>query len=137
MKALVPHTIGILLITVLALMPADGLAQKRKHQKKGSPPVWATAHGHRAKQATVQTVRYVYNPEYNIYYDRQQEVYLYVHTGRWVVSAGLPISLNNRDVRDGFSVELSGITTRPYSANATHIKRYRKYAKRRYLACYE
>lgn len=134
MKALVKNTFGIVLITALALMPVDTSAQKKKHHKKGGPPAWAPAHGYRAKKASVQTVRYVYNPDYNIYYDRQQELYIYANTGRWVVSARLPISLNNRDVRDGFSVELSGIVDKPYTSNATHVKRYRKYSKRRYYA---
>ncbi|WP_420575635.1 hypothetical protein [Ekhidna sp.] len=134
MKALVQNTVGILLIMAMAFMPADISAQRKHHHKKGGPPSWAPAHGYRAKKAVSQTARYMYNPDYNIYYDRRKEAYIYVSFGRWVISSRLPMDLNHRNVRDGFSVELAVNHSQPYSLNARHIKTYRKYSKRRYYA---
>ena len=150
------HTLGILLL-MLVFGFTDTIAQGRgrgndkpfKHKKekhhhhgkwyhdehhKGGPPSWAPAHGYRAKRHHIQTVRYVYNPDYNIYFDRHNEVYIYTSRGRWVVSARLPISLNHRSVRDGFLVEIELTGHAPYAYNHVHVKQYRRYAKRRYYA---
>lgn len=164
MKAYVQHTLGMLTIMLIMFTTVDVFAQGRGrgkgkdkdhfHQKgkyhadksewnhgkhhKGGPPSWAPAHGYRAKNnhrhADRHIVRYVYNPDYNIYFDRQREVYIYVSHGRWVVNARLPMSLNNRSVRNGFLVELSLHGATPYTNNHRHLRQYRKYAKRRYYA---
>ena len=41
------------------------------HGKRQGPPPWAPAHGFRAN------TRYVYFPEYNIYYDLKLGIYIY------------------------------------------------------------
>ncbi len=103
---------------------------KQRHQVKKGPPVWAQAHGYRIKQVH----RFTYFPEYNIYYDQRREVFLYVDAGVWRMSVNLPYPVRMRNLRRTYSVELNLSANNPVANNAYHIKRYRKYGKRRYYA---
>ena len=81
------------------------------HYKIAGPPSWAPAHGHYKNRR--HATRYAYNPDYNIYYDRVDEVYIYVRVGRWEVSARLPYELSHRSVRNGFIAEANHIDYGP------------------------
>lgn len=131
MKAQLQNILGILMIMLLTLVPTDINAQRKQHPKgkKGGPPAWAPAHGYRAQKA-----RYVYTPQYNVYYDRHREVYIYLNMGKWEIAARLPLLLRRVDYYNAQHVEIHMVSDAPYVYNARHINRYRKYAKRRYFA---
>lgn len=104
-----------LFLILLFLLPLDTLAQ----QQKQGPPPWAPANGYRAK------VRQIYFPNYNMYYDLQKGVYIYLNKDRWQVSVNLPtifgrISLNNTP-----KVELELNTDSPQRYNAQHVLKYK------------
>ena len=99
-------TIALSVIFALSLsMPTQVSA--RNHRV----PYWAPAHGYRAQ------TRQVYFPEYNMYYDIQQGVYISVNNGRWSASLDLPIRLRNVNFRNSRYVELNVNSRAPQCYN--------------------
>lgn len=88
--------------------------------KRGGPPPWAPAHGHRAKHA------YRFYPSVGVYVDVRTGQYFYMSGGTWTVSAQLPprIVLDG----DGF-VTLELETDQPYNHYEQHKVRYNGHGK--------
>ena len=128
--------VGMALVMLLAFTEVDACNHhKQKHHKhkkyiKKGPPVWAQANSYR----TVAIHRFTYFPEYNLYFDQRREVFVYLNAGRWMISAELPVFIHPYNLRRAYSVELNLQANNPVAQNAYHMKRYRKYAKRRYYA---
>lgn len=117
MKTRLQAILGALLVFAIALTPGDALAhgngkkkghhKHKNHHRHEAPPSYAPVYGYHHQVVVQPIARYVYNPEYNIYYDRREQVYFFISRGQWVFSAQLPMQLNSRTVRNGFQVSLS------------------------------
>ncbi|WP_436517188.1 hypothetical protein [Ekhidna sp. To15] len=101
----------------------------KKHIKKG-PPIWAQAHGYKTKSIH----RFTYFPAHNIYYDQRRQVFVYFDTGVWSFGTQLPLRMRRVDLRRSYSVDLNLLSDNPVADNAYHMKRYRRYGKKRYYA---
>lgn len=75
-----------------------------------SPPPWAPAHGHRAKQ--VQEYRYVYYPEQQVYYAPESSQWFWLSGGSWQFGVSLPSQFGGFSVSGGVPVVLN--SSRPY-----------------------
>lgn len=80
------------------------------------PPPWAPAHGYRAKQ-----YRYVYYPEYEVYYAPETRLWFWLDGGRWRFGATLPGYLPLVGV-PGVSIILG--SERPYYEHRVVIEHY-------------
>lgn len=111
------------LLVLLALsfaIPMDTIAQKHSKNKKGNgPPAWAPAHGYR------NTTRHVYFPDYNVYYDVQNNKYLYRNAGFWTSGYRLPTRYAQYNLQSAKMVELELNTNKPYKYNASHVAQYK------------
>lgn len=85
-----------------------------KHHQ-APPPAHAPAHGVRAMH------HYHYYPAAEVYFDLDRRVYFYVSDGRWVMSAALPLAV---DEELGARVALEMETDRPYVRHAEHKSKY-------------
>lgn len=83
--------------------------------KKGGPPPWAPAHGHRAKH------KYRYYSSSRVYHHRERGAYFYYKDGQWRVSISLPSSIRI-DVGDYVTLEMD--TDKPYKWDREVIKKY-------------
>lgn len=83
---------------------------------QADPPPWAPAHGYRAKE-----YRYVYYPQYEVYYAPATQNWFWLDGGRWRVGASLPSGIVVAGV-PGVSVVLG--TQRPYEMNTYVVARY-------------
>lgn len=128
---------GMSLVMMFAFTQAEACNQHKKqkhhghknHVKKG-PPIWAQAHGYKTKHVH----RFTYFPEYNIYYDQRRNGFIYVDAGFWRFDAELPFPMRTSDLRRSYRVELNLPSNNPVADNAYHVKRYRRYGKKRYYA---
>ena len=103
-----------LCLLFLFLLPLDVVAQKKQ-----GPPSWAPAHGYRAK------VHQIYFPDYNMYYDLQKGVYIYLNKDRWQINVNRPSILGDIDLNSSRKVELELNTDSPQRYNAQHIFKYK------------
>lgn len=109
-----------------ALLLAGCIVVKDRHpqhgMKRGGPPPWAPAHGHRAKHA------YHYYPSVGVYVDLRTGQYFYMNGGVWTVSAQLPTGIVLGT--DGY-VRLELETDRPYTYYEQHKVKYRGHGKQK------
>lgn len=109
-----------------ALLLAGCVVVKDRHpqvgMKRGGPPPWAPAHGHRAKQA------YHFYPNVGVYVDLRTGQYFYMNGGVWTVSAHLPTGIVLGT--DGY-VRLELETDRPYTYYEQHKVKYRGHGKQK------
>lgn len=75
-----------------------------------SPPDWAPAHGHRAKQE--RQYEYVYYPAQQIYYAPSNGMWFWLNGGNWQVGVNLPPSYQGYRRTEGLPVVLT--SSRPY-----------------------
>lgn len=80
------------------------------------PPPWAPAHGYRAKQ-----YRYIYYPQYEVYYAPETRLWFWLDGGRWRFGAALPAYLPLVGV-PGVSIILG--SDRPYYEHPLVIEHY-------------
>ena len=83
--------------------------------KKGGPPPWAPAHGHRAKH------KYQYYPSSRVYYEKERGVYFYYRDGQWQLSVSLPSNIRI-DVNDYVTLEMG--TDKPYEYDHEIVERF-------------
>lgn len=79
------------------------------------PPPWAPAHGLRAKQH-----RYVYYPEYQVYYAPETRLWFWFGGGQWRAGASLPAGLVG--AAPGISLVLD--TGHPYERHDYVVQQY-------------
>jgi hypothetical protein len=84
-------------------------------KSKGGPPPHAVAHGYRAKHA------YRYYPSGHVYFDLKREVYFYLESGRWRMTACLPQTYY---VLLGDYVMIEMESDRPYTEHRKHKQKY-------------
>lgn len=116
--------IGLLAMFLLpSLSKAQGKSNqhKQKHEiKQNGPPPWAPAHGYRSK------TRYVYFKDYNIYYDNQRGIYIYLRKGEWEFSASIPKSVKIGDLEAAVKIDIDLSTDHPEKFWEEHKKKYPK-----------
>lgn len=95
------------LATACALPVAPALAD---------PPPWAPAHGYRAKQ-----YRYVYYPEYQVYYAPESRLWFWFGGDQWRTGVSLPAGMVVGAV-PGVSLVLD--TGRPYERHDYVVERH-------------
>ncbi|MEP1032794.1 hypothetical protein [Ekhidna sp.] len=128
---------GIAIVMLFAFTNAEACKHHKKHKhqahkqhiRKG-PPVWAQAHSYKTKHIH----RFTYFPAHNIYYDQRRQVFIYLDTGVWRFGSQLPFRMSSVNLRRSYSVELNLLSNNPVADNAYHVKRYRRYGKKRYYA---
>jgi len=139
MKAHGKNTLKKLVTIAWVLLTMSAFA----HHEKGSHKNPHYHNHHKKKQSeTSHTLHpygfvsghYLYNPEYKIYFHIEDKRYIYPYRDGWISSTHLPKALNHREVRDGFTKKLV-IYGAPHFAKRRHTKPYRRYVRRRYLAC--
>ncbi|MCH6557792.1 MAG: hypothetical protein IH803_06210 [Nitrospirae bacterium] len=106
-------------VVVKERMPGVGM-------KRGGPPPWAPAHGHRAKHA------YHYYPASGVYFNVSTGMYFYLGGGSWQISATLPSAIVI-DSHDFVTLELE--SDRPYIHYKEHKakfpgKKHKKHTKK-------
>lgn len=79
------------------------------------PPPWAPANGHRAKQ-----YRYVYYPEYQVYYAPETRLWFWFGGDQWRAGASLPAGM----VGVGPGVSLVLDTGYPYERHGYVVEQY-------------
>ena len=84
-----------------------------------SPPPWAPAHGHRAKQ--VQEHQYVYYPAQQVYYAPATGTWFWMNGGNWQVGVNLPARYQAYTT-NGVSVALH--SSQPYVQHVYVEERY-------------
>ena len=97
---------------------AQGKGPRHKNQKQVGPPPWAPAHGYRAK------TRYVYFRDYGVYYDNTRGVYISLHDGKWEVTARIPVTLLEVDLKAAVKIDLDLDTDTPQKFYNEHKKKY-------------
>jgi hypothetical protein len=112
---------GIMVLLALVLvLPIDSIGQGRSNEKGGGgPPPWAPAKGYRAQ------TRHVYFSDYNIYFDLQRSVYIYLSGGKWIISPSLPTRYAKIDFKRAVKVELELNSDNPQRHNANHVAKYK------------
>lgn len=115
MKTKTSLTILSFCLTLLFFLPTEAFAQN----KKQGPPSWAPAHGYRAK------VRQIYFPDYNMYYDLQKGVYIYLNKDSWQISVNLPTIFGRINLSNTPKVQLELNTDSPQRYNAEHLMKYK------------
>lgn len=73
-----------------------------------------------------ESTRQLYFPQQNIYYDLQEEVYIYPFGGEWVKSYGLPPFITAEELENSVKVQLSLDTQEPQEFNREHRVLYAK-----------
>jgi len=114
--------LGMMLIFFMAFAPMDAEAHKGhkgKHKHRVHNPYWVPAHIIKAN------VRHVYFPDYNVYYDRWNDTFIYLEGRRWVVSGRVPVCLNRINFTRAYKVGLYIDSPRPYVYNRRHLADYR------------
>ncbi|HTN66744.1 MAG TPA: hypothetical protein VL051_11245 [Burkholderiaceae bacterium] len=85
-----------------------------------SPPPWAPAHGHRAKQA--QQYRYVYYPAQQVYYAPASQTWFWMSGSNWRFGVNLPAQYRGYAASGGVPVVLH--SSRPYVEHVYVEKNY-------------
>ncbi len=98
--------VAIALLATAIAVPLEALAD---------PPPWAPAHGYRAKH------RYLYYPDYQVYYAPETQMWFWLDGGSWRFGASLPAGVVVAGV-PGVSVMLN--TERPYEQHAYVVEHY-------------
>lgn len=88
------------------------------------PPPWAPAHGYRAKQ-----YRYVYYPEYQVYYAPETRMWFWLGGGQWRNGISLPTGYAVGAV-PGVSVILD--TGMPYERHEYVVEQYGGHGKHKH-----
>ncbi|HJW24337.1 MAG TPA: hypothetical protein VJ576_05505 [Rhodocyclaceae bacterium] len=80
------------------------------------PPPWAPAHGYRAKQH-----RYIYYPEYQVYYAPETQLWFWFGGGQWRTGVSLPAGMF---IGGAPGVSLMLDTGYPYQRHGYVVERY-------------
>lgn len=114
---------GLLILLALTfVIPFSTLGQV-KGKGKVKPPVWAPAHGFKAK------THYVYFPDLNFYYDIKKNVYIYQNGKKWSESAKLPSKYANVEMKRAAKVEIERDEDKPQKYNDEDIEKYKDRSK--------
>ncbi|MDN4165637.1 hypothetical protein QWY31_08995 [Cytophagales bacterium LB-30] len=100
---------------------------RRNHHRQG-PPEWAPAHGYR-HQHQARNYRHVYFPEYNVYFDTQREVYIYLGRNGWEISARVPLPYRQVNFFEVAWVALDVYNDYPFYDNRAHCRMYGRYQR--------
>jgi len=77
--------------------------------------------------------RYIYYDDYDMYYDHQRQVYLYINNGSWTVSANIPYHLRRVDISQVRSYNVNYTGSDPYRYQQQHRRESREYNQVRYV----
>lgn len=128
---------GMALTMLLAFTQVEACSNHKKHKQNANkasmrkgPPIWAQGNSYKTKHIH----RFTYFPTHNIYYDQRRQVFVYFDSGMWRFGTELPFALRGVNLRRSYSVELNLLAKNPVANNAYHLKRYKRYAKKRYYA---
>lgn len=94
-------------LAAACVLPAPALAD---------PPPWAPAHGYRAKE-----YRYVYYPQYQVYYAPETQLWFWLGGGQWRAGVSLPAGMYLGGA-PGVSVVLD--TGHPYERHDYVVRQY-------------
>jgi len=111
----------IILFALTIALPLDIFGQAKG--KKVKPPVFAPAHGFKAK------TRYVYFPDPNFYYDVKKNIYIYPSGKKWSVGPKLSSKYSGIDLKRAAKVEIELDEDKPQKYNEEHIEKYKDKSK--------
>lgn len=125
------HTLAglVMLMTMAFFLPTESRAQVYVNIHKHHH--WAPSCGYQPH------TRYIFYPDYNMYYDLRREAFIYLNGGgNWVIGIDLPVRFGRIDFARTAFIELDLVTDRPYYYNNRHIERYCNHNHAHYVRLY-
>ncbi len=116
MKPTITLSALLLVLAMTFSMPSASAHNYYRHH-----PVWVDVH-----HCRVET-RHLYFPAYNMYYDLERELFIYLSGDTWVFSLALPAMYTHIDLAYEPIVELDFYYDRPFIYNEYHIVHYSDY----------
>lgn len=74
-----------------------------------------------------QGERYYYFPDIEVYFDLEDEVFVYLHNGQWLFSPGLPVIYAGFDLYTGFIITLNYQVYQPWLHHQYYVSHYPRY----------
>ena len=111
--------VGMIGLTFISINSSQAQSNKKVHvkqKKEKDPPPWAPAHGYRAK------TRYVFFKDYDMYYDQQRKIYVYLKNGNWELGASIPAFLQSVDLNAAIKIDIELESDQPEQ----HFKEHKK-----------
>ena len=72
-------------------------------------------------------VRYYYIPDIEVYYDLDNQDFVYLEDGQWLFSNTLPAIYSNYDLYDGYEIALDVDVYQPWMHNQFYLSNYPRY----------
>ncbi len=116
MKPTITLSALLLVLAMTFSMPTANAHNFHRHH-----PAWVDVH-----HCRVET-RHLYFPAYNIYYDMERSLFIYLSGDTWMFSLALPAMYSHIDLAYEPIVELDFYYDRPFIYNEYHIVHYRDY----------
>jgi len=83
------------------------------------PPSWAPAKGYK------KSIKHIYFPQYNMYYDLKKGTYIYMSGDTWQINAKLPSTFLKINFQLAKKIQLNIDTNTPQDFNKTHKEKYK------------
>lgn len=110
-----------ILVLVLSMTAFTGCSgpQQLSSRDEYYQPAWAPPY--------YSGARYYYFPDIEVYYDLQNEDYVYLNNGQWLFSPSFPTMYSNYDVYSGFIVTLNLKVNQPWFHHQYYVAHYPRY----------
>lgn len=112
---------ALLMVFFLAIAPAEA-NRNRWHAKRNSvyTPHWVSHHAVRTQ------ARHIFLPDFNVYYDRANGLFIYSGRKGWRATREIPRRLRGVNLRRAYQVSLSTWSDTPERYNRRHQALYSK-----------